>query len=291
MKKILVIGIKGMAGHVIFRYLSKNKNYHTFGIARNIAENDREISLDVSNTDKLKEIIINHNFDTVINCIGILNKDAEDYPSKAIWFNSYFPHFLEEITKDLKTNIIHISTDCVFNGKKGNYAENDFKDGEGFYAQSKALGEIINDKDLTIRTSIIGPELNQNGIGLFHWFMNQTGEINGYTSAYWSGVTTLELVKAIEYAIENPAKGLVHLTNGIAINKFDLINLFKEVWKKDQTIILPYEGKKVDKSLQKSKTFEFQVPSYRSMLEEQRQWMTENNSLYNIYDINSYRIL
>lgn len=290
MKKILVIGNKGMAGHVIFNYLDKNQDYQVFGIARNIPGNDRQISLDVSNTDKLKEIIVHHHFDVVINCIGILNKDAEDHPAKAIWFNSYFPHFLEEITQELNTGIIHISTDCVFNGKKGSYSENDVKDGEGFYAQSKALGEITNDKDLTIRTSIIGPELNQNGIGLFHWFMNQSGEINGYTSAYWSGVTTLELAKAIEYAIENPLQGLVHLTNGIPINKFDLITIFKEVWSKDVAII-PYEGKQVDKSLQKSDRLHYDVKGYKEMLVEQSEWMKENNSLYNSYDIDSYSIL
>ncbi|MCD0480317.1 SDR family oxidoreductase [Chryseobacterium sp. LC2016-29] len=280
MKKILIIGIKGMAGHVIYNYLNKNTDYKVFGIARNIAENDQEISLDVSDTTKLKEIILNHNFGIIVNCIGILNKDAEDNPSKAIWFNSYFPHFLEEITRESQTQIIHISTDCVFNGRKGNYTENDFKDGEGFYAQSKALGEIINGKDLTIRTSIIGPEL-KNGIGLFHWFMNQSDEINGYTTAYWSGVTTLELAKAIQYVIENPLSGLVHLTNGTPINKFDLINLFKDIWNKNQITILPYEGKNVDKSLQKSELLKYEVKSYKDMLIEQSEWMEENMSLYN----------
>lgn len=281
MKKILIVGIKGMAGHVIYNYLNKNKKYKVFGIARNIEGNNQEISLDVSDTTKLKEIITHHNFDVIINCIGILNKDAEDNPSKAIWFNSYFPHFLEEITKESQTQVIHISTDCVFNGKKGNYAENDFKDGDGFYAQSKALGEITNDKDLTIRTSIIGPEL-KNGIGLFHWFMNQSGEINGYTSAYWSGITTLELAKAIQYVIDNPLKGLVHLTNGVPINKFDLISLFKDIWHKDEITILPYEGKKIDKSLQKSELLKYQVKkSYKEMLIEQSDWVNEFSRLYN----------
>lgn len=281
MKKILVIGIKGMAGHVIYHYLHKSENYDVFGIARNITENEKEFSLDISDTIKLKKIITDNQFDFVINCIGILNKDAEDHPSKAIWFNSYFPHFLEEITKESETKVIHISTDCVFNGKKGQYREDDFKDGEGFYAQSKALGEIRNNKDITIRTSIIGPELNKNGIGLFHWFMNQSGEVNGYTSAFWSGVTTFELAKAIEYVIENPLSGLVHLTNGTAINKYDLITIFKEIWNKDNIKINPYTGKVVDKSLVKSEVLTYKVPSYKKMLEEQKEWMTEFSSLYN----------
>lgn len=279
-KKILVIGIKGMAGHVIYNYLTQKENYEVYGIARNITENDKEFSLDVSDSITLKQIITDRSFDFVINCIGILNKDAEDNPSKAIWFNSYFPHFLEEITKDTRSKVLHISTDCVFNGKKGQYKEDDFKDGEGFYAQSKALGEIINNKDLTIRTSIIGPELNKNGIGLFHWFMNQSGEISGYTSAIWSGVTTFELAKAIEYVIENPIKGLVHLTNGISINKYDLLTIFKEVWAKNQITVNPYNGKVVDKSLVKSEKLDYIVPGYKKMLEEQNEWMKEFSNFY-----------
>lgn len=281
MKKILVIGIKGMAGHVIFRYLKNQESYVVFGIARNIEESDRTFNLDVSETEKLKKILHDGQFDYVINCIGILNKDAEDHPSKAVWFNSYFPHFLEEITKNSNSKVIHISTDCVFNGKKGNYSENDVKDGEGFYAQSKALGELNNSKDLTIRTSIIGPDLNRNGIGLFNWFMAQNGQINGYSSAIWSGVTTLELAKAIDFVITNPVEGLVHLTNGIPINKFDLTNLFKDIWKKDNITINPYDGKVVDKSLQKSNKLTYEVSGYREMLTEQFEWMKEFSSLYN----------
>lgn len=281
MKKVLVIGIKGMAGHIIFRYLKNLESYDVFGIARNIEGSDHIFNLDVSETGKLKEILNNSQFDYVINCIGILNKDAEDHPSKAIWFNSYFPHFLEELTRNSNSKVIHISTDCVFNGKKGNYSENDIKDGEGFYAQSKSLGEINNSKDLTIRTSIIGPELNINGIGLFNWFMAQDGNINGYSSAIWSGVTTLELAKAIDFVIKNPIEGLVHLTNGIPINKFDLTNLFKDIWKKDNITINRYDGKVVDKSLQKSNKLVYEVSGYREMLTEQFNWMKEFSSLYN----------
>lgn len=279
-KKILVVGIKGMAGHVLYNHLQKNDSFEVYGIARNINETAREFSLDVYDTVRLKEIIDDHNFDFIINCIGILNKDAEDHPAKAIWFNGYFPHFLEEVTRDMKTRIIQISTDCVFNGARGQYKEDDFKDGEGFYAQSKALGEIINSKDLTVRTSIIGPELNRDGIGLFHWFMNQSGEVNGYTAAFWSGVTTVELAKAIEFLIENPLQGLVHLTNGTPISKYDLVTIFKEVWDKKNITINPYDGKSVDKSLMKSKVLDYQVPGYREMLEEQKRWMVEFSNFY-----------
>jgi dTDP-4-dehydrorhamnose reductase len=280
MKKILVVGIKGMAGHVIYRYLQNNNNYTVFGVARMIKSSKTIFNLDVSDTVELNKIIKDHHFDYIINCIGILNQDAESNPSKAIWFNSYFPHFLEEITKDLESKVIHISTDCVFDGKKGNYSETERKNGEGFYAQSKALGEIDNSKDLTIRTSIIGPELNTKGIGLFNWFMHQVGEIDGYTTAVWSGVTTIELAKAIDYTISNPISGIVHLTNGIPINKFDLLQLFKEVWGKKDLTIKAFEGKEVNKSLKKSDRFTYHVPSYKEMLLEQNNWMRNYSNLY-----------
>ena len=279
-KKLLVIGINGMAGHVAFQYLQNTQKYQVYGIARNIETTEYTFNLDVSDTVGLNEIVNDHQFDYIINCIGILNQDAESNPSKAIWFNSYFPHFLEEITKGSDAKVIHISTDCVFNGKEGNYSETAIKNGEGFYAQSKALGEIDNSKDLTIRTSIIGPELNTKGIGLFNWFMHQAGEINGYTTAIWSGVTTLELAKAIEYAILNPLNGLVHLTNGVPVNKFDLLHLFKEVWDKKDIIIKAYEGKVVDKSLRKSERFNYQVTSYKEMLVDQHSWMQKFANLY-----------
>ena len=279
-KKLLVIGINGMAGHVTFRYLQNTQKYQVYGIARNIETTENTFNLDVSDTIGLNKIVNDHQFDYIINCIGILNQDAESNPSKAIWFNSYFPHFLEEITKGSEAKVIHISTDCVFNGKEGNYSETSIKNGEGFYAQSKALGEIDNSKDLTIRTSIIGPELNTKGIGLFNWFMHQAGEINGYTTAIWSGVTTLELAKAIEYAILNPLNGLVHLTNGVPVNKFALLHLFREVWDKKDIKIEAYEGKVVDKSLKKSERFNYQVPSYKEMLIDQHSWMQKFANLY-----------
>ena len=279
-KKLLVIGINGMAGHVAFRYLKDTQKYQVYGMARNIEATENTFDLDVSDTIGLNKIVNDNQFDYIINCIGILNQDAENNPSKAIWFNSYFPHFLEEITKGSDAKVIHISTDCVFNGKEGNYSETSVKNGEGFYAQSKALGEIDNSKDLTIRTSIIGPEINTKGIGLFNWFMHQAGEINGYTTAVWSGVTTLELAKAIEYSILNPLNGLVHLTNGVPINKFDLLHLFKEIWDRKHIKIEAYEGKVVDKSLKKSERFNYQVPSYKEMLADQHSWMQKFANLY-----------
>ncbi len=279
-KKILLIGSKGMAGHVIYHYLKENTNHKVVDIARDSDFFEPAYKLDVTQFDQLKTILAKEAPDVVINCIGVLNKDAEDNPDKAILLNSYLPHFVAKAGAELGFKLIHISTDCVFNGKKGNYTVADVKDGVGFYAQSKAMGEVTYGNNLTIRTSIIGPEL-KNGIGLFHWFMSQTGELRGYTQAFWTGVTTIELAKAIAKVIDTDPKGLYHLVYEEKINKFDLINLFKSVFEKQDVSITPYDGYYVDKSLVKDDTyFTYSVPSYRDMIEEMKDWMAAHKHLY-----------
>jgi dTDP-4-dehydrorhamnose reductase len=283
MKKILVIGIKGMAGHVIFNALPKLGQYEVYGVARNISSTNRIFNIDVSNTEELKKII-DLNFDVVINCIGILNKDAEDNPHKAIWFNSYFPHLLESLTKNTNTKVISISTDCVFSGKKGNYTETDFRDGEGFYATSKSMGELINDKDLTIRTSIIGPELNKEGIGLFHWFMQQKDAISGYSHAFWSGITTLELTKVIHQTIIQDPKGLLIVAGNSKIDKFSLLKLFNSIFRNGELTINANPNYKVDKSMYSSRSdFDYQVPLYEEIILEMKTWIESNKELYTHY--------
>jgi len=281
MKKILVIGIKGMAGHVIFNSLPKLGNYEVYGVARNVSSTNRIFNLDVSNTEDLKKVI-DQQFDVIINCIGILNKDAEDNPHKAIWFNSYFPHLLESYTKKTKTKVISISTDCVFSGKKGNYTENDFRDGEGFYAMSKAMGEIVNEKDLTIRTSIIGPELNKEGIGLFHWFMQQKDQVSGYSQAFWSGITTIELAKVIHQAILQDIKGLIIVAAKSKIDKHSLLKLFNKIFRNDLLIVLENSIYKVDKSMYSIRNdFDYKVPSYEDMIVEMKNSIDAGNYDYN----------
>ena len=282
-KKVLVIGIKGMAGHLVFNYLQETDIFNVFGIARNVSPFHNIFNIDVSNTDMLKELFHVHEFDYVLNCIGILNKDAEDHPSKSIWFNSYFPHFLEEITKDTATKIFHISTDCVFSGTKGAYTEDDFTDGKGYYAQSKALGELRNEKDLTIRTSIIGPELNESGIGLFHWFMSQSisTKLKGYSKAYWSGITTLELAKVIVATIDQNITGLIQIAPYDKIDKFNLISLFNSIYRENQIDIEPNDQYRVDKSLKSIRSdFNYKVPTYEVMLRDQRKWIKQHENLY-----------
>lgn len=281
MKKVLVIGIKGMAGHVIYKSLPLLGEFELYGIARNVEQTSRVFNLDVCDTEALTKII-DLQFDVVINCIGILNKDAEDNPHKAIWFNSYFPHLLESLTKNTKTKVISISTDCVFSGKRGGYSENDFKDGEGFYAQSKSLGEINNEKDLTIRTSIIGPELNKRGIGLFHWFMQQKNEVSGYSQAFWSGITTIELTKVVHQAISQNITGLIVVAGKNKIDKYNLLKLFNKIFRNDSLVVLENSKYKVDKSMNSLRTdFDYSVASYEEMILEMKIWIDASHYDYN----------
>ena len=286
MKKVLVIGCKGMAGHVIKIYLESLGTYDVWGLARNIRSENRLINLDVYNTKELDDILNNENFEVVINCIGLLNNTAENNPELAVWFNSYFPQLLASFGEKYNFKLIHISTDCVFSGKEGDYNEDSFKNGIGFYAQSKALGEVVNSRDLTFRTSIIGPELKPNGIGLFHWFMNQIGVISGFTEVFWTGVTTIELAKAINEAIIQKLTGLYQLTNNTKICKYDLVREFNLVFKNNEVKITPNSDYKIDKSLINSrKDFNYNIPIYSTMIEEMKKWMLSNSKLYGHYNL------
>lgn len=284
MRKVLIIGSKGMAGHVIYKYLKENTDFTIVDIARGTENHVPTHQIDVTDFDALTNVLKNEKPDYVINCIGILNKDAEDNPEKSILLNSYFPHFLAKIGKSINFKLIHISTDCVFDGKKGGYTEASIKDGRGFYAETKALGEVTYANNLTIRTSIIGPELKKDGIGLFHWFMQQDGKIKGYTNAYWTGITTVELAKVIVEAIKEGISGLHHVVNSEKINKYDLVNLFKEIFDKSNIDVEPFDTYKVDKSLIKTdNSFNYTVPSYAQMLQEMKAWIEKYHSFYKFY--------
>ena len=132
-----------MVGHVVTQYLESLNRYTIFNASLDKL-NDKTIILNVEHKELVNEILTEKTPDIVINCIGLLIKDSANYPDKAIYLNSIVPQYLVQLGKQLKFKLIHLSTDCVFSGKKGNYSEEDIKDGIGYYARSKALGEIIN---------------------------------------------------------------------------------------------------------------------------------------------------
>lgn len=282
--KVLVLGGNGMAGHMIAAYLSEQGNCVDV-FARK--ENDFCYTIigDACDDELLRNVLSQTLYDVVINCIGILNDAANLHIAQAIYLNSYLPHRLADLLSTSHTKLIHISTDCVFSGYTGPYTEQSPTDGTSWYDRTKALGEVIDDKNLTFRMSIIGPDRNENGIGLFHWFMKQKSQIKGYTNAIWTGVTTLTLAKAIQQAIEEDLCGLYHLVNHHSISKYELCQLFNRTFRNDSILVEPYHPFVLDKTLMNTRTdFSFQVPSYEVMIDEMKEWIVNHSAWYS-YDI------
>ena len=279
--KIMILGASGMAGHVIYKYLEKKGEFIIKNISFRQKVNDATIILDVRNFKVLEKEIEKFNPDIIINAIGILISGSNENPSNSILLNSYFPHFLSSLSDIYNYKIIHLSTDCVFSGKdEGGYVESSFRDADDIYGRSKALGEINTKDHLTIRTSIIGPELKTNGQGLLHWFLKQEDEVTGFSSAFWSGITTLQLAKVIyDIIVDSNISGIHHITNNTKISKYDLLLLFKEVWDKS-TIINKGEGKSVDKSFIDTMNVA-KIPSYKDMLLDLKEFMKTYDKDFN----------
>ena len=272
-----------MAGHVITMYF-KEQGYDVTGFTRGPVSFCKNIIGDAMNPNIVKAAILSDNFDVVINAIGILNQNAEEHKSMAVMLNGFLPHYIADTLRNRKTKLIHMSTDCVFAGNTGPYYEDSFPDGKIFYDRSKAIGEVNDDKNLTFRNSIVGPDCSENGIGLFNWFMRQEGPINGFTGAIWTGVTTLTLARAMEQAIKENLTGLYNLVNNESINKFDLCELFNKYFRNGKVVINPSDKLKLDKSLRHRRTdFSFIVPSYEQQVKEMADWVNVHKNFYPHY--------
>ena len=284
-KKVIVLGSAGMAGHIITLYLNEC-GYDVTGFS--LFENTvyKGIVGDATDSALIKRIVDEGNFDFIINCIGILNQFAESNHPNAILLNSYLPHYLVKLTENMKTRIIHMSTDCVFSGDRGGYKKDDVRDGQTFYDRTKALGEIEDDKNVTLRNSIVGPDINEKGIGLLNWFMQQENSINGYTRAVWTGQTTLQLAKTMDAVMQNGATGLYNSVPECSITKYELLRLFNHYLRNDALTINPVDGTCLDKSLV-STPFEFgyTIPTYEVMVKEMADWIFAHKELYPHYTL------
>lgn len=283
--KILVLGASGMAGHIITLYF-KEHGYDVMGFTRKSINYCKNIVGDATKPEDVKAAILNDDFDIVINCIGILNQFAEENKSQAVMLNGYLPHFIADILRNHTTRLIHMSTDCIFAGNTGPYYEDSFPDGKIFYDRSKAIGEVDDEKNLTFRNSIVGPDPNEKGIGLFNWFMKQTGPVEGYTGAIWTGVTTLTLAKAMEAAIRENLTGIYNLVNNESISKYNLLALFNKYFRDGKIPINPNDKLQLDKSLRhKRMDFSFTVPSYEQQIKEMAEWVNSHKEFYPHYFI------
>ena len=285
-KKVLILGSSGLIGHQVCNYLKDNSDFNLSNISYTRKLNNETILLDARKEqyffDQIRHIQPNY----IVNCIGVLISEAKQDSESAIFLNAHLPHRLEELANKINAKLIHMSTDCVFSGKKKSpYLETDERDGEDTYAKTKALGEVISEHHLTIRTSVIGPEIINGSEELFHWFMNQSGVIEGFTKATWSGVTTIELAKSIKWFLENNTTGLYHLTNGIPINKYDLLHLFKKYTNKNIEIA-KVDGIFTNKSFVDTRQeINYQLPTYDEMIKDMVSLIKNDRVLYSHYNL------
>ena len=275
-----------MAGHIISLYL-KEQGHHVTGFARSKSPFVPTVIGDAANAELLRGAIEAGDYDAVIYAIGLLTQIAENNHSAAAFLNSYLPHFLADITDGTHTQIIHMSTDCVFSGKEGHYTETSLPDGATFYDRSKALGELNDDKNLTLRNSIVGPDIKSSGIGLLNWFMQQPGpSVNGFTGAIWTGQPPLQLARTREEASKHRAHGLDNAVPSESLSKYELLKLFNKHLRGNELEINPVEGVTADKSLVRTNfTFDYLIPDYETMVREMADWMRAHRSLYPHYDI------
>lgn len=262
-----------MAGHIIAKFL-KQQGCNVTTAARTTADH----LLDIENPVLLNALFEGSHYDYVINCTGILVKNSEANLDQAILVNSWFPHYLENKFKNQHTKLIHLSTDCVFNGATGYYIETDQHTETNVYGRTKSLGEVHNDKDITFRMSIIGPEIKQYGTGLFHWIYNNPEiSVTGWENSLWNGITTLELAKCIFQYIENPkVAGVYHLVNNNNyINKYQLLEKINKIFDLNKIVIKTSNNKPVNKILVDTRnSIEFNIPNYDTQLLELKKFIS-----------------
>lgn len=263
MKRILILGISGMLGHVVFTKLFNEEGYDVFATSRNNdgltqwfpEEHFKNIKsgIDADNFDSIVRVMTEVQPDVVINCIGLIKQlpSAND-PISAISINALFPHRVAKACMAVGARMIHISTDCVFSGEKGNYSEDDPSDATDLYGRTKFLGEVSYPHCVTLRTSIIGHEL-KGKFGLIEWFLSQKDKVRGYTNAIYTGFPTIEIARIIaEYVIPNQDLSGVYQVSSAPINKYELLRLVAQKYGKSVEIE-PYGDFFCDRSLNSSR--------------------------------------
>ena len=247
-----------MLGNAIFRYFSESCDFNVFGTIRSSSaleflppklHKSIILDVDVNDLNSLKKILESIRPDIVINSVGVVKQlDAVNDPLITIPINSLLPHHLAKICLQIDARFIHMSTDCIFTGHKGMYTEEDVPDAQDIYGLSKKLGEVDYMNAITLRTSIIGHELNGNR-SLIDWFLSQENTVQGFQKAIFSGLPTLEIAKIIKnYVIPNDdMRGIYHVSAD-PINKYDLLTLVAKIYKKKINII-KNNSFQVDRSL------------------------------------------
>lgn len=286
--RMLVLGAAGMLGNAVFRFFSADAEYETFGTLRSNAKRnhfaqhlqDRLLSnVNVESENDLLRVFADIRPNIVINCVGIIKQlsEASDHLT-ALSINATFPHRLANICSLANARLVHLSTDCVFSGRKGLYVEQDFPDADDLYGRTKFLGEVSYPHAVTLRTSIIGHELGSSN-SLIDWFLSQKQSVFGYRKAIFSGLPTIEIARVIrDFVLPQPdMSGLYHLSAD-PISKFDILTLVAKIYGK-QIKIEPSDTVVIDRSLTSNRfkaATGYQPPAWEELI----------NQLYNHHEKN-----
>ena len=285
MKKIFIIGSDTMLGHVIYLYFKSHTKYNIEDcyLRTNVFKKGKKLNLLSPNS--IKKMMANQTNTVIINTLSVLIEESKNKIEKAIYVNSFLPNYISSFLINTSNKFIHISTDCVFSGIDGNYDENSISDAYDNYGKTKALGEVCQGSNLTLRTSKIGPCLKNQSEELLDWFLKQGGSIKGFKNALWNGVTTLELTKSIKKAIDLNLTGIYNVAPFEKISKYELLTILNNVFKRDLTIEPSYEIR-IDRSLIDSrKEIKYKCKNYYEMFFELKDFMLNNFEYYKHYNI------
>jgi dTDP-4-dehydrorhamnose reductase len=260
--QVLVLGASGMLGNAVLRLFGVSDGYRAFGTIRSLEALDLLpepirpnviAGVDIENIYSMLQVLEKVQPDVVINCIGLVKQLEEaDQPLRAIPINSLLPHRLAQLCSLAGARLVHISTDCVFSGAKGMYKDGDASDASDLYGRTKYLGEVDYPNAITLRTSIIGHEL-QRSTSLIGWFLRQSGRVCGFRRAIFSGLPTVEIARIIrDYVLPHPELHGVYNVSAAPISKFDLLRLVADAYGKDIEIE-PDENFVIDRSLDSSR--------------------------------------
>ena len=288
MTKVLILGSTGLLGSTILKYFSIKSNFECFGTNRKSSDrkklryikNIKLYKVDFNKYSNFRKVFKMIKPNLIINCIGIVKQVLNNnMNSEIIRINSFLPHYLSELANENnKIRFIHFSTDCVFSGLKGNYSEDDITDAKDIYGVSKMLGEVNYPNSITLRTSIIGHELNTK-YSLLNWFLSQKKSIKGYKNAIFSGLTAPEIARVlIKYVVPNrKLRGIYHLSSK-PISKYDLLYIVKKVYKK-KIKIMPDLKTKINRSLNSrlfKKVTGYKPPTWNKLIQEMHDFYKYN---------------
>ena len=278
-----------MLGNTLFSYLVHEGKHEVLGTLRGDASKKHfpadcaqrlQAGVDVDDLASVERCITAFSPEVVINCIGVVKQlaSAKD-PLTVVPINTLLPHQLVKICGP-STRVVHISTDCVFSGRDGGYVEEDFPDADDLYGRTKLLGELHEGNAITLRTSIIGHEL-ESTTGLVEWFLSQTGETNGFGSAYFSGLTTVELSRVIcKHVLPAPNLTGLFQVSVDRISKYDLLKLVAEIYGKE-IVIHRDDNLQIDRSLNSDKfrkVADYSPPQWQQMIQQMKEFRDQTRN-------------